>query len=157
MTTRTQIGHVTHEVDGDELTVYLHQYADEEPHEIQIDGRACAVSFDPSLPDGRAAARTLIANITAALIEHERACARIYGALKVGDWCVEIRVPVGDEPRCSHHAGDAGIGMLAGTVQCSRVPHEDLHHVAVDDSYDVIAVRHATDRILPIGAPWLVS
>jgi hypothetical protein len=152
MTTRSQIGHVITEVDGDELTVYLNQYAGEEPHEIQIDGRACTVSFDPSTATGRAATRTLIANLTAALTEHERACELLYSALKAGDWVVDIRVPIGDEPRCPHRAGLVDVLDF----QCSRTTHDDYHHVAVDADYNVLAVRHATDRILPTGAPWLV-
>lgn len=153
MTTRTQIGDVLTESCGDELTVYIHQYADEEHHEIEIDGRACSISFDPSAPNGRTGLRALIARLQEALDTHAAHCEKIYGDLKVGDWCVEVREPVGDEPRCQHTAGQ--VDVLA--FRCSRVAHDDYHHVAVDDGYNVLAVRHATDRILPTGVPWSVA
>jgi hypothetical protein len=97
--TRTQVGDVLQESNGDELHVYVHQYADEEINEIEVDGVAIMLSYDPSTHVGRAQVKALIARLNEALTLHEQGCVKLYGGLKVGDWCVSIREPVGNEPR----------------------------------------------------------
>lgn len=151
--TRTQIGNVITEANGDELTVYLHRYGDEEPDEIEIDGKAAMLTFDPTTAAGRAQVRALIDRLDQALTTHGTAVEQLYGTLNVGDHCSQIRLARTGEKRCPHAAALTGVN---GLVRCARPAHEDLHHVAVDDSYDVIAVRHATDYILPANAPWAV-
>ena len=134
---RTQVGNVFQDSYGDEFLIYLHEFSDEEPNEVQITGRASEISFDPSSPAGRAGVLTLIDRLSEALREHELACQRLYGKLSVGDFCGEIREPVGDEPQCAYVFN----GPIA-RPRCSRVEHADGHHVAVDDNYQVIAVTH---------------
>lgn len=136
--TRTQVGDVLQEANGDELTVYVHQYADEEINEIEVNGVATMLSYDPSTHVGRAQIKGLIARLTKALLLHEQGCEKIYGQLKVGDWCVSIREPVGNEPRCPCELGHPRFG----SIQCSRTTHNDPHHIAVDEDYNVIAVVH---------------
>lgn len=151
--TRTQVGDVCTEANGDEFTVYIDQYANEAPEQVTIDGKAVYMTFDPATQVGRAQIRTLIARLNEAMAITDAAAEDIYGALKVGDHCSDIRIATVGEKRCPHTAGDDG---LTGLVQCARPAHEDYHHVAVDEHYDVIAVRHATDRILPASVPWSV-
>jgi hypothetical protein len=151
--TRIQVGDVCTESNGDEFTVFIDQYANEAPDAVTIDGKAANMVFDPSTQAGRAQIRTLIARLNEAMAIADAAAESIYGALKVGDHCSDIRVAIVGEKRCPHTAGDDG---LTGLVQCMRPTHEDYHHVAVDECFDVTAVRHATDRILPAGVPWAV-
>lgn len=151
--TRIQVGDVCTEANGDEFTVYIDQYADEAPDAVTIDGKAANMVFDPATEAGRAQIRVLIARLNEAMAIADAAAEDIYGALKVGDHCNTIRIATVGEKRCPHTAGDDG---LTGLVQCMRPGHEDYHHVAVDEGFDVIAVRHATDRILPASVPWSV-
>jgi hypothetical protein len=143
--TRTQVGDVLQESNGDELHVYVHQYADEEINEIEVDGVAIMLSYDPSTHVGRAQVKALIARLNEALTLHEQGCVKLYGGLKVGDWCVSIREPVGNEPRCPSELPHPE----HGSVQCSRTTHNDPHHVTVDADYNVIAVAHLVDQPLP--------
>lgn len=148
--TRTQVGDVCTEANGDEFTVYIDQYANEAPEQVTIDGKAVYMTFDPATQVGRAQMRTLIARLNEAMAITDAASESIYGALKVGDHCSDIRIATVGERRCPH---TASAGKL---IQCMRPDHEDYHHVAVDENFDVEAVRHATDRILPVSAPWSV-
>jgi hypothetical protein len=154
--TRIQVGDVCTESNGDEFTVFIDQYANEAPDAVTIDGKAANMVFDPSTQAGRAQIRVLIARLNEAMAIADAAAEDIYGALKVGDHCSDIRIAAvitRSEDRCPHAAGeDASTGL----VRCMRPAHEDYHHVAVDEHYDVIAVRHATDRILPANVPWSV-
>jgi len=143
--TRTQVGDVLQESNGDELTVYVHQYADEEHDEVEIKGEAAMISFDPSTPQGRTQVNALIARLQEALALHGQACEKLYGQLKVGDWCIGIRQPVGDDERCPSELPHPE----HGSVQCSRTAHDDPHHVTVDEHYDVIAVVHLVDHVPP--------
>lgn len=143
--TRTQVGDVLQESNGDELTIYVHQYADEEPDEIEIKGEAAMISFDPSTTRGRNQIGAFIARLQDALALHEQSCHKLYGQLKVGDWCIGIRQPVGNDERCTSELPHPE----HGSVQCSRTAHFDPHHVTVDEHYDVIAVVHLVDHAPP--------
>jgi hypothetical protein len=142
--TRIQIGNVLTEANGDELTVYLHCYGNEEPDEIEVDGKACMLTFDPGTTAGRGQIRTFIQRLQEAVTAHATAVEEIYGQLKVGDDCSLIRACVDGETPCPHLAGT--IGSLR--LHCSRPAHEDFHHVTVDADYQVIAVRHTTDCVI---------
>jgi hypothetical protein len=135
----------TNGIPGEQLTVTVEWYADEEPDCIEINGHACLVFFDPGTMTGRAQIRTLIGRLNQAMAFHTNRVEEIYGNLKDGDHCNNIRLPAKSEERCPRYmftpCGQRG-------VQCSRAHHEDHHHVHVDDDYQVIAVLHATDRVL---------
>lgn len=141
---RYQVGNVIQESNGDEITVYIDQYGAEAPDSVTVEGQACNIVFDPGTMDGQAQIEALRARLAEALANHERAVEEIYGKLRVGDYCTEIRLPVKDERRCAHTVTD---GRMHWT--CSRAQHVDFHHVNVDGDYRVIAVCHATDHVLP--------
>lgn len=152
---RTQIGDVFREGTGDELLVYLSQFVDadgdtalnDEPDEILISGKACDIRFDPSSPDGRKAAFTLISRLAEALMLHQQRCHELYRDAKVGDWLPAVREPGADEPRCGFAIPAPG---PIEQYRCSRVEHLDAHHVAVGDDCDVIAVSHPAEPIRPL-------
>lgn len=152
---RTQIGDVFRESTGDELLVYLSQFVDaggdialnDEPDEILISGKACDIRFDPSSPDGRKAAFTLISRLAEALMLHQQRCHELYGTVEVGDYLDAIREPVDDEPRCGFAIAAPG---PIERLRCSRVEHLDAHHVAVDDNYQVAAVYHPIEPVRPL-------
>ena len=148
MATRTQIGNVCTEASGDEFTIYIEQWADEEPSAIVVDGKACYLIFDPGTTEGRAQIRTFAARLNEAMAVHSARVEEIYSTLKPGDHCGDIRLPLGDEKNCPHTIATSG-----HTWQCSRVHHEDFHHVAIGDDYQVVAVRHATDHVLSAKVP----
>lgn len=134
--TRTQVGHVFQEKDGDEITVYIYQYGNEEPDEVEVNSRACLLSFELDTLRGRTQIRTLMDRLEEAMSLHRRQCNTLYGRLEPGDYCVEIRLPLKDEGRCSHATGPG--------TQCSRAVHEDYHHITVDAEFTVTAVDHIT-------------
>ena len=135
MATRIQVGNVLQESNGDEITVYVEQYGNEEINLVEISGKCCMLLWDPSTPGGRQQIRTLIDRLNEALAAHAVGVEQIYGELKVGDHCDGIRLPEADESNCAWHFNGS---------ECSRPEHEDGHHVLVDDNYDVVAVHHVT-------------
>lgn len=141
---RYQVGNVIQESNGDEITVYVDQYGAEAPDAVTVEGEACSLVFDPGTTDGQAQIKILRARLAEALTVHDKAVEEIYGKLRVGDYCVEIRLPVKGERRCAHTVSEGPL-----TWQCSRVQHVDFHHVRVDYNCQVIGVRHATDHVLP--------
>lgn len=142
MPTKTQVGNVLTDVEGEEYHVYSSCWAGEEPNEILIDGSATYLAFDPSAPGGRKQVRELISRLTESLAVHAAAVEEIYGKLGVGDWCIDIRLPEPLEDRCEFIIDPDPSGPR---YQCSRAAHEDGHHVTVTaDDYEVIAVEHVT-------------
>jgi len=144
MSEKTQVGNVLQETDGTEFTVYTTRWGGEEISDIEINGRYTLNNFDPSAPGGRQLVRDFIARLAEALDAHAASVEEIYGQLKVGDTCTQIRLPEGDESRCTVTLRVDHGGLHSRLVQCSRAAHEDDHHVHVDDDYEVIAVHHAT-------------
>lgn len=138
MATRIQIGEPI-PITGlaEPLTISIEQWADEAPDTVIVDGFACTLYLDPGTMAGRTQIEALRQRLADALAEHDKAIERIYSGLEVGGYCSNIRLPRDGELRCPHTASDAGLPGMG----CSRVQHADGHHVAVDDSYQVIAVR----------------
>lgn len=143
MPTKTQVGNVLTDSEGAEYRVYLSRWSVEEPSEILIDGDATYLAFDPSAPGGRKQVRDLIARLNEALDAHAVAVEEIYGGLKVGDYCIDIRLPYVFEDRCEFRIDPDPNGPR---YRCSRAKHEDDHHVTVRDDFEVIAVSH---RVVP--------
>lgn len=132
---RTQIGNVLTESNGDEFTLYIHQYGDEEPDCIEIDGKACNMTFDPGTTAGLNQLTAFISRLTEAATEVDQRIEAIYGKLEVGDWCDQIRLAKTLQERCGTHVHTSG-------ARCSRVAHPDGHHIVVDDDFQVTAVSH---------------
>ena len=132
---RTQIGNVLTESNGDELTIYLNVYGDEEPDCIEVDGKAANLIFDPAVTAGRNQLTAFLARINEAVAEVDQRIEAIYGQLKVGDWCGQIRLAKTDQERCGTHVHTSG-------ARCSRIAHPDGHHVVVNEAFEVTAVSH---------------
>jgi hypothetical protein len=120
--------------------VSLEQWANEAPDTLELNGYACLVFFDPGSATGRAQVRDLIRLLTQALDEVDAANVTMYRTLKPGDYCNTIRLPGVDdgETQCQLLVPRDGDQAL----QCSRVGHDDPHHVVIDADYRVLAVSH---------------